>query len=111
MKRELWCEEPGERVAAVNAPCQERVNKLAGNRPLPERPCSLSGRFAGRFPDHDRDAVQRSPELEFQERSEAEAEVRALGEAGEQGVRVPAEIASDRGSFRSIHSPSGIPVS
>lgn len=31
----------------MDARCQERVKKLAGNRPLPEYSCSLNGRFAG----------------------------------------------------------------
>lgn len=32
----------GGRVAGIRLACQERVNKLAGNRPLREVPCSLS---------------------------------------------------------------------
>ncbi|AGJ57380.1 hypothetical protein F750_4942 [Streptomyces sp. PAMC 26508] len=36
----------GGRVPAEACACQDRVNTLAGSRPLPEMPCSLTGRFA-----------------------------------------------------------------
>lgn len=57
-----WVSRPGRASSAQNGGrvsvdgrlCQDRVNKLARIRPLPERSCSLSGRFT----DHHRDAIQ-----------------------------------------------------
>nr|WP_263985446.1 hypothetical protein [Streptomyces sp. NK15101] len=63
--------------------CQDCGEKLAGNRPLSECPCSLSGRFL----DHGRDAVQRSAEPEFEETLQTELEAPVMGDGIEQGIR------------------------